>query len=152
LISHTSVNKNLQSDEKMEKNPTMLFVVAAALTNEVGEILLQKRPEGRQMGGLWEFPGGKVEQGESPESALVRELKEELGVDVDPSNLIPLTFASARNGDRNMVLLLFRCTQWIGDPVALDSPELKWRLPADMDALPMPPADVPLVEFLQKFG
>ncbi len=152
MISHTSVNKNLQSDEKMEKNPTMLFVVAAALTNEVGEILLQKRPEGRQMGGLWEFPGGKVEQGESPESALVRELKEELGVDVDPSNLIPLTFASARNGDRNMVLLLFRCTQWIGEPVALDSPELKWRLPADMDSLSMPPADVPLVEFLQKFG
>ncbi|WP_373473693.1 (deoxy)nucleoside triphosphate pyrophosphohydrolase [Sphingorhabdus lacus] len=136
----------------MEKNPTMLFVVAAALTNEVGEILLQKRPEGRQMGGLWEFPGGKVEQGESPESALVRELKEELGVDVDPSNLIPLTFASAQNGDRNMVLLLFRCTQWIGEPVALDSPELKWRLPADMYALPMPPADVPWVEFLQKFG
>ena len=152
MISHTSVNKNLQSDEKMEKNPTMLFVVAAALTNEVGEILLQKRPEGRQMGGLWEFPGGKIEEDESPESALVRELKEELGVDVDPSNLIPLTFASARNGDRNMVLLLFRCTQWIGEPVALDSPELKWRLPADMDSLSMPPADVPLVEFLQKFG
>lgn len=151
MISHTSVNKNLQSDEKMEKNPTMLFVVAAALTNEVGEILLQMRPEGRHMGGLWEFPGGKVEQGESPESALVRELKEELGIEVALADLIPLTFASAKNGDRAMILLLYRCTQWIGQPAALDSPELKWLRPDDMDALPMPPADVPLVKFLQKF-
>lgn len=132
----------------MEKNPTMLFVVAAALTNEVGEILLQKRPEGRQMAGLWEFPGGKVESGESPESALVRELKEELGIDVDGQNLIPLTFASAQNGDRNMVLLLYRCTSWQGEPTALDSPELCWRTAADMHGLPMPPADEPLVRYL----
>ena len=152
MISHTSVNKNLQSDEKMEKNPTILFVVAAALTNEVGEILLQMRPEGRQMAGLWEFPGGEVEQGESPESALARELKEELGIDVAASDLIPLTFASAQNGDRGMILLLYRCTQWIGQPAALDSPELKWLHPCDMDALPMPPADVPLVNFLKKFS
>ena len=133
----------------MEKNPTMLFVVAAALTNEVGEILLQKRPEGRQMAGLWEFPGGKVESGESPESALVRELKEELGIDVAGPDLIPLTFASAQNGDRYMVLLLYRCTSWQGHPTALESPELCWLKPADMHALPMPPADEPLVHFLE---
>lgn len=133
----------------MEKNPTMLLVVAAALTNEVGEILLQKRPEGRQMAGLWEFPGGKVESGESPESALVRELKEELGIDVDSQNLIPLTFASAQNGDRNMILLLYRCTRWQGEPTALESPELCWRTAADMHDLPMPPADEPLVRFLE---
>lgn len=133
----------------MEKNPTMLFVVAAALTNEVGEILLQKRPEGRQMAGLWEFPGGKVESGESPESALVRELKEELGINVAGPDLIPLTFASAQNGDRYMVLLLYRCTSWQGQPTALESPELCWLKPADMHALPMPPADEPLVHFLE---
>ncbi len=135
----------------MEKNPTMLFVVAAALTNEVGEILLQKRPEGRQMAGLWEFPGGKVESGESPESALVRELKEELGIDVAGPDLIPLTFASAQNGDRYMVLLLYRCTSWQGQPTALESPELCWHKPADMHALPMPPADEPLVHFLENW-
>jgi 8-oxo-dGTP diphosphatase len=136
----------------MEKNPTMLFVVAAALTNEVGEILLQKRPEGRQMAGLWEFPGGKVESGESPESALVRELKEELGIEVDVPDLIPLTFASAKNGDRYMVLLLYRCTRWQGQPNALESPELCWLSPADMHALPMPPADEPLVRFLENMS
>jgi 8-oxo-dGTP diphosphatase len=136
----------------MEKNPTMLFVVAAALTNQDGEILLQKRPEGRQMAGLWEFPGGKVDVGESPESALVRELQEELGIDVLAENLVPITFASEPLGDRNLLLLLYRCATWLGEPVALDSPELRWLLPADMDSLPMPPADVPLVRALQNQG
>ncbi len=101
----------------MEKNPTMLFVVAAALTNQDGEILLQKRPEGRQMAGLWEFPGGKVDVGESPESALVRELQEELGIDVLAENLVPITFASEPLGDRNLLLLLYRCTKWQGEPL-----------------------------------
>jgi 8-oxo-dGTP diphosphatase len=136
----------------MEKNPTMLFVVAAALTNQDGEILLQKRPEGRQMAGLWEFPGGKVDAGESPESALLRELQEELGIDVLAENLVPITFASEPLGDRNLLLLLYRCATWLGEPVALDSPELRWLLPADMDSLPMPPADVPLVRALQDQG
>ena len=136
----------------MEKNPTMLFVVAAALTNQDGEILLQKRPEGRQMAGLWEFPGGKVDVGESPESALVRELQEELGIDVLAENLVPITFASEPLGDRNLLLLLYRCATWLGEPVALDSPELRWLLPANMDRLPMPPADVPLVRALHNQG
>lgn len=133
----------------MEKNPTMLFVVAAALTNQEGEILLQKRPYGKQMAGLWEFPGGKVDTGESPESALVRELQEELGIDVSKENLVPITFASEPLGDRNLLLLLYRCSNWSGEPAALDSPELRWMLPRDMDELPMPPADVPLVHALQ---
>jgi 8-oxo-dGTP diphosphatase len=136
----------------MEKNPTMLFVVAAALTNQAGEILLQKRPDGRQMAGLWEFPGGKVDAGESPESGLVRELREELGIEVSAENLIPITFASEPLGDRNLLLLLYRCAEWTGEPVALDSPELRWLLPADMQGLPMPPADVPLVRALQKMA
>jgi 8-oxo-dGTP diphosphatase len=140
----------LQGDEKVEKNPTMLFVVAVALTNQAGEILVQRRPEGKQMAGLWEFPGGKVDAGESPESALARELEEELGIEVLPENLVPITFASEPLGDRNLLLLLYRCTKWNGEPTALDSPELRWLLPADMAGLPMPPADVPLVRALQK--
>ena len=133
----------------MEKNPTMLLVVAAALTNEVGEILLQLRPEGRSMAGLWEFPGGKVEAGENPESALVRELKEELGIDIDPVALTPFAFASEPLGDRHLLLLLYRCMRWSGTPLALESPELRWVSPTDMDQLPMPPADLPLMRALQ---
>lgn len=133
----------------MEKNPTMLLVVAAALTNEVGEILLQMRPEGRSMAGLWEFPGGKIETGESPESALVRELKEELGVDIDPAALTPFAFASEPLDDRHLLLMLYRCTRWNGVPRALESPELRWVNPLDMDHLPMPPADLPLMRALQ---
>ncbi len=133
----------------MEKNPTMLFVVAAALTNQAGEILLQKRPEGRQMAGLWEFPGGKVDAGESPESALVRELKEELGIDVEPQNLTPVTFASEPLDGRNLLLLLYRCHSWHGEPQALDAAEIRWLLPQDMHGLPMPPADVPLISALE---
>ena len=133
----------------MEKNPTMLLVVAAALTNEVGEILLQMRPEGRSMAGLWEFPGGKIETGETPESALVRELKEELGVDIDPAAFTPFAFASEPLGDRHLLLMLYRCTRWSGVPRALESPELRWVNPLDMDRLAMPPADLPLMRALQ---
>ncbi len=134
----------------MEKNPTMLFVVAAALTNQVGEILLQRRPNGKQMAGLWEFPGGKVDAGESPESALVRELEEELGIIVEVRDLVPMTFASEPLEHRNLLLLLYRCQQWRGAPVPLESPELRWLLPTDMRNLPMPPADRPLVHALEK--
>ena len=134
----------------MEKNPTMLLVVAAALTNQVGEILLQRRPEGKQMVGLWEFPGGKVEPEESPESALVRELREELGIAVAESDLLPIVFASEPLEDRNLLLLLYRCSRWQGEPQPLDSPELRWLRPGDMHALTMPPADRPLVRALEE--
>jgi 8-oxo-dGTP diphosphatase len=133
----------------MEKNPTMLFVVAAALTNQTGEILLQKRPAGRQMAGLWEFPGGKVDAGESPESALVRELHEELGIIVDPQKLVPVTFASEPLEDRNLLLLLYVCREWQGEPQPLDTPEIRWLRPSEMHSLPMPPADKPLVAALE---
>ena len=133
----------------MEKSPTTLFVVAAALTNESGEILLQKRPDHSQMGGLWEFPGGKVDEGESPETALRRELEEELGITLDVQDLVAETFACEPLGDRNLVLLLYRCVRWTGTPVALFASDLRWVLPEDMAVLPMPPADYPLVRKLQ---
>ena len=133
----------------MEKNPTILFVVAAALTDEKGQILLQKRPEGAQMGGLWEFPGGKVDNGESPEVALIRELEEELGIIVSAQDLVPETFASAPLGDRNLVLLLYRCAHWAGTPKPIYATDIQWLLPQDMAALPMTPADYPLVQKLQ---
>ena len=133
----------------MEISPTILFVVAAALTNDKGEILLQKRPMGAQMAGLWEFPGGKVDIGESPEAGLVRELAEELGIIVAAQDLVPETFASEPLGDRNLVLLLYRCTTWLGAPSAIYASEIQWTLPQDMADLPMPPADYPLVHKLQ---
>ena len=132
----------------MEKNPTILFVVAAALTNESCAILLQKRPDHASMGGLWEFPGGKVETGESPEVALARELFEELGISVNLKDLVPETFASEPLGDRNLLLLLYRCVHWEGTPTPLFASEIRWVHPNEMAKLPMPPADYPLVERL----
>ena len=133
----------------MEKNPTMMLVVAAALTNQDGDILLQKRPEGRSLAGLWEFPGGKVERGESPEMALVRELQEELGIQIMPEDLRPFAFASEVLGDRNLLLLLYICDRWQGEPQPLEAPEIRWVAPKAMHALPMPPADKPLVAALE---
>ena len=133
----------------MEKNPTStLTVVAAALVDSEGRVLLQQRAPGRAMAGLWEFPGGKVEPDERPGSALVRELDEELGIEVAESRLVPAAFASADNAGRHMLLLLYICREWRGEPRALDAAALKWLRPAEMAVAEMPPADVPLVEAL----
>ncbi|MBV9932000.1 MAG: (deoxy)nucleoside triphosphate pyrophosphohydrolase [Alphaproteobacteria bacterium] len=133
----------------MEKNPTLL-VVAAALVRADGAVLLQQRPAGKAMAGLWEFPGGKVEPGERPEAALARELAEELGIVVAEAALAPAAFASAPLGERHLLLLLYLCREWAGEPEALDAAGLKWVRPAEMHALPMPPADVPVVEALEQ--
>lgn len=129
----------------------MLFVVAIALTNQSGEILLQKRPEGRQMAGLWEFPGGKVERGETPQSALVREIAEELGVRIDCQHLIPLTFASDTLDSRRLVLLLYLCRSWQGEPQSLDGQGMAWVHPDEMGNLDMPPADAPFIKALKMY-
>ena len=126
-----------------------MTVVAAALAGADGRVLLQQRAPGRAMAGLWEFPGGKVDEGELPEAALVRELEEELGIAVDPADLAPACFASAPLGERHMILLLYRCRRWQGEPRPLDASALRWELPAAMRGLPMPPADAPLIELLE---
>lgn len=126
----------------------MLIVVAAALVDGEGRILLQQRPVGRQMAGLWEFPGGKVESGELPEAALVRELREELGIEVEPAALSPACFASAPLGGRHLLLLLYLCRRWSGEPQPLDSTGLEWLRPSEMRASEMPPADRPLIALL----
>jgi 8-oxo-dGTP diphosphatase len=126
----------------------LLTVVAAALVDAEGRVLLQQRSAHRAMAGLWEFPGGKVEEGESPETALIRELQEELGIETDAACLAPATFASAALDDRRLLLLLYVCRKWRGVPRALDSDGLQWVRPHQMFALPMPPADKPLIGIL----
>jgi 8-oxo-dGTP diphosphatase len=143
------VNGVLPLAPDLQKIPT-LTVVAAALVDGSGRVLLQQRAPGRAMAGLWEFPGGKVEAGERPEAALARELEEELGIHVDEDSLEPATFASADNAGRHMILLLYLCRQWRGECRPLDAAELRWVLPAEMTALPMPPADAPLIPLLEK--
>ncbi len=127
-----------------------VFVVAAALIGEGQQVLLQKRPKGGSMPGLWEFPGGKVEAGEQPETALARELHEELGICVELSDLEPFTFASANLGEKDLILLLYTCRLWTGTPCLLHAEALDWVAPAQMKYLSMPPADVPLVAHLAR--
>jgi 8-oxo-dGTP diphosphatase len=127
-------------------------VVAAALIDGDGRVLVQQRPPGKMMAGLWEFPGGKLEPGESPEAALVRELDEELGITVAQNAPVPLTFASVPLGERHLLLLLYLCREWQGTPRALDAVALQWVRPADMRALAMPPADQPFIAMLEALG
>lgn len=132
----------------MEIYPTLLPVVAALLTDADGRVLVQQRPEGTSMAGLWEFPGGKIEPGETPESALARELDEELGIIVDPDDCAPMTFASAKLGKKHLMLLLFRCRHWQGEPRALHASALRWEHVEALYDLPMPPADLPLLPII----
>ncbi len=128
----------------------LFSVVAAALVDAQGRVLVQQRPPGKQMAGLWEFPGGKLESGETPEAALVRELAEELGIAVDPADLAPLTFGSEPLGGKHLLLLLYLCRAWTGAPAALDAVALRWVTLDEMRALDMPPADRPFIAALQR--
>ena len=124
-------------------------VVAVALVDREGRVLVQRRPPGKMMAGLWEFPGGKVEPGETPESALIRELAEELGIAVNPGQLAPAAFASEPLAGRHLLLLLYICRDWEGTPRALHAEELLWCMPDALYDLEMPPADLPLIARLE---
>ena len=127
-----------------------ILVVAVALIDPDGRILLSKRPEGKSLAGLWEFPGGKVEPSERPEQALIRELKEELGINVEQSCLAPLTFASHAYEDFHLLMPLYVCRRWKGIAHGLEGQELKWVRAKSLRDYPMPPADLPLIPHLQE--
>lgn len=126
----------------------LLLVAAVALIDTDGRVLISKRLEGKQLGGLWEFPGGKVEAGERPELALIRELKEELAIDVAESCLAPLTFASHAYEDFHLLMPLYVCRRWKGQVLGAEGQELAWVWPLKLRDYPMPPADVPLIPHL----
>ena len=128
---------------------TLLLVAACALVDPDGRVLVARRPEGKTMPGLWEFPGGKVGENETPEAALIRELKEELGIDVAQSCLAPFTFASHRYPDFDLLMPLYICRRWEGTVTAMEGQELTWVRPVRLSDYPMPPADEPLVAMLR---
>lgn len=130
----------------MEKR--MVFVVACALVDADGRVLIAQRPEGKAMAGLWEFPGGKLEQGETPEACLVRELREELGITTKPACLAPLTFASHAYDDFHLFMPLYICRRYEGIPRGLENQAIKWVKPKQLRDYPMPPADEPLIPAL----
>ncbi|EIE51852.1 NTP pyrophosphohydrolase [Salipiger aestuarii] len=129
--------------------PKIVLVSAVALIDRDGRILLAQRPAGKSLAGLWEFPGGKVEAGESPEHALIRELDEELGIDTWESCLAPLTFASHAYDDFHLLMPLFACRKWQGTPQPKEGQTLKWVQARDLRDYPMPPADIPLIPILR---
>jgi 8-oxo-dGTP diphosphatase len=127
----------------------LILVSAVALVDPDGRVLIAQRPGGKPMAGLWEFPGGKVEPGETPEAALMRELEEELGVATWASCLAPLTFASHAYPDFHLLMPLFVCRRWTGVPSPREHAALKWVRPRDLGAFPMPAADRPLIPALR---
>ena len=131
------------------KPAKVVLVVAVVLVDRDGRVLLAQRPEGKKMAGLWEFPGGKVEQGETPEHALIRELHEELGIDTKTSCLAPLTFASHSYDDFHLFMPVFVCRVWKGAVTAKEHKAIAWVYPKDFDKYPMPPADIPLIPVLR---
>lgn len=127
----------------------IILVVAVALVDADGRVLLAQRPEGKSMAGLWEFPGGKVDPGETPEAALIRELQEELAIDTKASCLAPLTFASHTYDDFHLLMPLYVCRRWWGDVRPQEGQAVKWVRPMRLRDYPMPPADEPLIAMLQ---
>ncbi len=126
-----------------------VLVSAVALIDRDGRVLLAQRPAGKSMAGLWEFPGGKVEPGETPEAALIRELREELGIDTWASCLAPLTFASHSYADFHLLMPLFACRKWDGIPTGRDGQTLAWARAQELRDYPRPPADIPLIPILR---
>jgi 8-oxo-dGTP diphosphatase len=127
----------------------LILVVACALIDEDGRVLIAQRPSGKAMAGLWEFPGGKMEAGERPEQALIRELLEELAITVREPCLAPFTFASHTYPNFQLLMPLYLCRRWEGTPAAREHSALKWVRPRDLSQYPMPPADLPLIPMLR---
>lgn len=127
----------------------MVLVVAVALIDVDGRVLIAQRPQGKQLAGLWEFPGGKVEPGERPEAALIRELREELGIEVNEACLAPFVFASHAYDSFHLLMPLYLCRRWSGTVVAREHDALAWVKPNRLSDYPMPPADAPLVAWLR---
>ena len=126
----------------------LILVAACALIDADGRVLVAQRPPNKDMAGLWEFPGGKMEAGEAPERALIRELHEELGIAVKADCLAPFTFASHAYPDFHLLMPLFVCRRWDGQPAPHEHQALAWAYPRQLNAFPMPPADAPLVPML----
>lgn len=126
----------------------LILVAACALIDADGRVLVAQRPPNKDMAGLWEFPGGKMEAGEAPERALIRELHEELGIAVKADCLAPFTFASHAYPDFHLLMPLFVCRRWDGQPAPHEHQALAWAYPCQLNAFPMPPADAPLVPML----
>ena len=133
------------------KSPDIVLVSAVALIDVEDRILISQRPQQKSMGGLWEFPGGKIETGETPENALIRELKEELDIDVSESCLAPVTFASHCYDNFHLVMFLYVCRIWNGIPIPKEKQNIKWVAPSKLNEYPMPPADKPLIPLLNEF-
>lgn len=128
----------------------LVLVSAIALINDRNEVLLAERPEGKSMAGLWEFPGGKVEPGETPEDCLARECKEELGITIDPSDLHPLTFASHTYEDFHLLMPVFACRKWRGEPEGMEGQRIAFATAEDLSSYPMPPADAPMLDDIHR--
>ena len=133
-----------------EPGPALLLVVACALVDGDGRVLVAQRPPGKALAGMWEFPGGKLAAGETPEVALIRELREELGIDTETSCLAPLTFASHRYDGFHLLMPLYVCRVWRGQPAAREGQALRWVRPSTLRELQMPPADLPLIPVLEE--
>src|SRR5436305_1482511 len=138
-----------RAGEGMGGSLPVVLVSAVALVDVDGRVLLAQRPAGKPMAGLWEFPGGKVDPGETPETALIRELAEELGIDVAASCLAPFTFSSHAYPEFHLLMPLYVCRKWSGIPIPREGQRLKWVRPAQLSEHPMPPADKPLVAMLR---
>ncbi len=134
---------------KKPRSVAITLVSAAALIDPDNRILICKRPEGKSLAGLWEFPGGKVETGESPEAALVRELREELAIEVCETCLSPFTFASHSYQNFHLLMPLFLCRKWEGEPTPSEHPEIAWVKANRLSRYPMPPADIPMIPLLR---
>lgn len=138
-----------EREDEAGGHKTLLLVAACALVDADGRVLLARRPEGKPLAGLWEFPGGKIEPGEVPEQTLIRELKEELGIDVAKACLAPLTFASHAYEGFHLLMPLYVCRRWEGEVRAIEGQALTWVRPVRLRDYPMPPADEPLVAVLR---